>query len=189
MSDTTKVGKTSILKCLNNQDFVESYSATVGVEFFAVNYKDENSDFIMNMKNYGCSGDEKYKCLLGLCIDSANAIVFVYDITKIESFNNLEEYIDEVKNLATKVRPFFLLGNKLDLVEQNQNARQVTTEAAKKLAVDKDLIFLGECSAKDNTYMPAQELYCKIKNLINEDLKCTEGLSGMLKDIVYKIVK
>ena len=157
-----------------------------------MNYKDENSDFIMNIKNWGCLRDKQYKYLFGEYIANANVIIFVYDITNVESFNNLADYIEEVKAEAGKSAEgclFFLLGNKLDLVEQNQNARQVELENAQELAEEKGLTFLGECSAKDNIYVPDQDdLYCKQKGLV-EYGKCKEGLSGMLKDIIFSIYK
>ena len=78
------------------------------------------------------------------------------------------------------------MGNKLDLVEQNQNARQVPTDTAQKLAGDKKLIFLGECSAKNNTYKPSQELYYK-KGDLAENEECKDGLHGMLNDVIFSV--
>ena len=74
------------------------------------------------------------------------------------------------------------MGNKLDIAFPGK--RQVTGDDAQKLAEQNGLTFLGECSAKNNTYMPAQELYYK-KESLEKDGKCTDGLSGMLNDIIY----
>ena len=190
LSATTMVGKTSILKCLNNQDFVESYLGTLGAESFKMNYtvydEERNITSKMNIQLWDTSGHKSLRLLATSVSNNANATVFVYDITNKDSFDSLEEYIDEVKNVATKVRPFFLLGNKLDLVEQNQDARQVPTNAAQKLAGDKKLIFLGECSAKENTYIPAQELHYK-KGELAENEECKDGLHGMLNDVIFSV--
>ena len=43
-----------------------------------------------------------------------------------------------------------LVANKVDLVNEDPNERQVTFDEAKTYAQYNDLIFLGETSAKDN---------------------------------------
>lgn len=194
LSDTTCVGKTSILKYLLEEEFDEYYSTTIGLEYFQVKYEVKNTDVQEIIHLYDTSGAKEYSAINFMYLKDAAAIVFVYDITNGESFKSLEIYIKEVKKEAEKVAEgclFFLLGNKLDLIEQKQNPkeRQVTIDEAKNFAESNDLIFLGECSAKENTYMPGSDevLYCKEKKLIEKDGKCTEGLHGMLKNIIRRV--
>ena len=189
-SDTTRVGKSSIITYLKEGEFVEGYVGTIGLYLFQVEYEVKNTDMKEKIQLYDTSGAKERREINYLYIKDANAIVFVYDITNVDSFSNLEEYIKQVNKKAPSGCWFFLLGNKFDLIEQNQDPkpRKVTIDHAKKFAADNDLIFLGECSAKENTYMPGSDevLYCKGKGLIKVDAKCTEGLHGMLKDIIYK---
>ena len=188
LSVTTGVGKTSILKFLQNNELPgESYEATLGTDLFTVCFQEKN----MKIQIWDFSGNKESIALVPRYLKDANAIFFVYDITKEGSFNSLAEYITQVQKKAeskTKGCLFFLLGNKLDLVEENQNARKVTTEEAQELADNKSLIFLGECSAKNNTYKPSQELYYK-KESLQEDEKCKDGLRGMLNDIMCNVRK
>ena len=187
-SATTSVGKTSILNYLQKGEFIENCSPTYDPGCFVVNLA--NIGVQMRIQLWDSSGDPKnMQGILDnkLLFNQASAIVFVYDITNKDSFDSLEEYIKKVREKATEGYPFFLLGNKLDLTSDGQ--RQVTTDEAIKLATEKHLIFLGECSAKNNTYEPAQDLYCKQKDLIGEDGKCIEGLRGMLKDIIWSVHK
>ena len=184
LSATTSVGKTSILKFLKNNELAgESYEATLGTDLFTVCFQEKN----MKIQIWDFSGNKESIALVPDYLKDANAIFFVYDITKEGSFNSLAEYITQVQKEAeskTKGCFFFLLGNKLDSVKENEEARQVKREEAQKLAEENKIIFLGECSAKNNTYMPAQELYYK-KESLEKDGKCTDGLSGMLNDIIY----
>ena len=190
LSTTTRVGKTSILKCLREEEFDDEYEQTDAVYFSTLGYKETSNKKEIKIQNWDTPGDEKFRTIVTAYCNIANAIVFVYDITNGESFKSLEKYIKEVKTTASEGCWFFLLGNKLDLIEQNQDQkpRQVTIDDAKNFAESNDLIFLGECSAKENTYMPGSDevLYCEEKNLIEKDGNCTEGLHGMLKDIIYK---
>ena len=180
-SATACVGKTSILNSLQNKDFVVEYKATDGIVDSEVTCKKSN-DVEMKIGLIDSSGDPKYRTNDNYFSFAARAkaIVFVYDITDWNSFNSLEEYISAVKTAMGEQVPekcrFFLLGNKFDLVEETEDTRQVGTDDAIHLAADKDLIFLGECSAKENTYVPyepyMQLLYCINKECLTEDGKC-----------------
>lgn len=70
----------------------------------------------------------------------------VYDITKSESFENLNQWLSDIKEYADDGVQLLLIGNKLDLESQ----RQVPTERAQEWAQKLDIPFL-ETSAKDAT--------------------------------------
>ena len=187
-----RVGKTSIVKVAKEPNFDAAEINTVGFEFFSFYFKTTDNT-LMKMQVWDIASGNQYQSLTKDYYNKTNAIIFVYDITNRESFNNLEGYIKEVKKEAEKVAEgclFFLLGNKLDLIEQKQNPkeRQVTIDEAKNFAESNDLIFLGECSAKENRYMPVAENTCyKQENL--QDGNCLDGVSGIFKDILSNIVK
>ena len=56
--------------------------------------------------------------------------LLVYDITKRDTFDNLHIWIDLILNQASQDLQVILIGNKLDLVSQNQNLREVETSEA-----------------------------------------------------------
>ena len=181
-----KVGKTSISSFFSDK----KNKGALCWDFFTVYYKEKTTSKEMNIQLCDFSAQGKYKKLIfeGSHLAGTKAIIFVYDITNAESFNSLKEYIKEVRGKVPFGCKLFLLGNKLDLIEQNQEKRQVKTEDAKNFADEEILIFLGECSAKKNTYMPADRiLYCTEKGLLEKDGKCTEGLHGMLKNIIWRV--
>ena len=95
-----------------------------------------------------------------------------------------------MKTTASEGCLFFLLGNKRDLIEQNQDPKpsQVTIDDAKKFADENTLIFLGECSAKDNTYRPFAENTCYEQESL-QDGNCLDAVMGIFKDILSNIVK
>lgn len=69
----------------------------------------------------------------------------VYDVTKRESYVRAEKWIQELKEKAPKNIIVYLIGNKIDLVEE----RTVSTEEGKELAEVFQLEFI-ETSAKEN---------------------------------------
>ena len=190
LSATISVGKTSIIYRLQNQGFSsECYVSTSDIDFSQVIYKEVNNKVNMQIQlvdtpcNNSRNNQENFE--FGSLVGDTNAIVFVYDINNYESFKSLEEYISKVEKKAAKGCLLFLLGNKLDIPSGKK--RLVTKENAQNFANGKNLIFLGECSAKEDTYMPDKELYYKKESL--QDGKCKDGLSGMLKDIIWNIHK
>jgi small GTP-binding protein len=60
--------------------------------------------------------------------------LLVYDITKEVSFKNVKKWMDEVKDHAEPEIVIMLVGNKLDLVQQDPSQRKVKTEDAKEFA-------------------------------------------------------
>ena len=75
-------------------------------------------------------------------INSVCAIV-VYDITCLDSFNNVSSWIEDCKNYSPKNVYIVLVGNKSDLEER----RQIPTEKGQEIA-DKFGISFFETSAK-----------------------------------------
>ncbi len=69
----------------------------------------------------------------------------VYDITDIESFNNINSWLIEIEKNANKNVYKILIGNKCDLVEK----RQVSYEQGKEFADTYGMKFI-ETSAKIN---------------------------------------
>lgn len=76
----------------------------------------------------------------------------MYDITKRESFSNVENWIENVNDSLGNNNDYLivLMGNKLDLVKDNPGARDVTEDEAQKLCQER----LLEISQKEN-----QELF------------------------------
>ena len=78
---------------------------------------------------------------------NVHAIVFVYDVTKLESFENIAYWIEESnKNLEKQNVPRILVGNKCDLVDECV----VRTNEAQRFA-DLHQMPLFETSARDDS--------------------------------------
>lgn len=78
---------------------------------------------------------------------NVHAIVFMYDVTKVSSFESLSSWIEECDayNMSSQI-PRILVGNKCDV----QDKVVVSTSVAQRFA-DMHQMPLFETSAKDNT--------------------------------------
>jgi len=72
-----------------------------------------------------------------------DGIIIVYDITNIETFNNVLNWIKQIDHYVSETIPKVLVGNKSDMITE----RNVTKEEGIQLATQHKLIFL-ETSAK-----------------------------------------
>jgi GTPase SAR1 family protein len=65
----------------------------------------------------------------------------VYDITKEKSYESVSRWMDELKHQAEPDIVIMLVGNKLDIVQKNQQQRKVTRDEAETFARENSLLF------------------------------------------------
>ena len=135
------VGKSNLLLRFAYGEFREEYQVTIGVEFGAKNVKIKDQTYRIQI--WDTTGQEKFRSISRNYYKSSVCALLVYDITKRESFNNINTWIEECKNQTAKTILLVLVGNKLDLSDQ----RQVSVEEGQELA-DKLGIPFFESSAK-----------------------------------------
>ena len=130
------VGKTSMLLKYVDNFFPETHMATIGVEYKS---KTINTDkYKINLNIWDTAGQERFKSITRSFFNNTNGIVFVYDLTKKESF-------DGVKNWIKDSEPYgkfesVLCGNKLDL----DNKREVKYDALKEYGLKKKWKYLKQ---------------------------------------------
>ena len=93
---------------------------------------------IFRIQIWDTAGQENFKSITRAYYKNSVCTIVAYDITKRTSFENVQEWIDEVRSQSPKQILLVLVGNKIDLDKE----RVVTFEEGKKLAQDNDMIFL-----------------------------------------------
>jgi Ras-related protein Rab-1A len=172
ISDST-VGKTSILSRFANGTFNSNYLATVGLDNFT---KDETiDDKNVRIKIWDTAGQERYKALTKGFFRNAEGIMIVYDVTNQESFENLKNWIQSIKdnmgNDFLERIPVVIIGNKIDSDE-----REIKTEDAESFCKQQNYPYF-ETSAKtgeniDNT------IRFLVKKVIDVNSDNKEGNNG-----------
>ena len=79
-----------------------------------------------------------------------------------------------------------LLGNKLDIAEENKEKRQVLMEEAEKLCKDIGLYWGGECSAKTFDNDKIREIFEKLTKEVYLKLKVNDEDNGKKKTETLK---
>jgi len=122
------VGKTNILSRYINNEFSHATKSTVGVEFGSKIIKQNNKK--IKIQIWDTAGQERYKSITSAYYKGAKGAFVVYDITRRETFNNVDKWIGDLKISGNEDVFILLIGNKSDL----ESMRQVPTEEVEKKA-------------------------------------------------------
>jgi len=137
-----EVGKTSILKRLTKNEFSEEYIPTLGYEFNP--YLIKVNDSILKLQIWDMCGSENYRSVLLNLYRNATLGILVYSVCSRDSFNNLENWISQLKKHSLPGSKIVLLGNKCD----DEEHREVSYEEGKEVCDKNNLEFFMEVSAK-----------------------------------------
>jgi len=111
------VGKSNIMFRYTTGAFDHDSISTIGVEFITKTLKVDNKE--MKLQIWDCAGQEKYRSISRTIYHGTKGIFLVYDITKADSFDHLEEWINEINTIIDPEKlakiPVILIGNKSDL--------------------------------------------------------------------------
>lgn len=114
------VGKTSIINRYCNNTFREDSVSTIGAGFFTHSIKINDTEVTLML--WDTAGEERFRSVAPSLLRGSNGLVLVYDVTNVQSFNELEIYLemflDAVNVNAMSSMPVLLLGNKTDLGKQ-----------------------------------------------------------------------
>ena len=139
----SSVGKTSLLLKYADGYFPTIYVATIGVEYKIkqINLKGVN----INLQIWDTAGQERFRGITKNFMKGADGIMYVYDITQKQTFDNLKSWIRQSED-STEGFKKIIIGNKSDL----ETEREVSKDSLKKFCDDK--CFTGvEVSAKLGT--------------------------------------
>ena len=142
------VGKTSLLSKYIKGVFPSSPLPTIAIEFATKIIQIKEGGFI-KAQIWDTAGQEKYKSITSHHYRKAVGGLIVYDITKRTTFDNVLQWLSDLKNNADKGCICALVGNKIDLVEKNHRIREVSEDEGKLLAKKYEMLFY-ETSALSN---------------------------------------
>ena len=137
------VGKTNMLKRFLNDEFDMNTKETVGVEFGSKNFILGEKEDIVKAQIWDTAGQERYRSVTKAYYKGAKGALLVYDITRKSTFENIDNWLIDLRTNADKDILILLIGNKSDLIDN----REITEEEARTKAEQYNIAFL-ETSAK-----------------------------------------
>jgi len=149
------VGKTSIITQFIDQTFQEDQQSTTGGTFSTKSVICDNGK-TLKFEIWDTAGQERYRSLTKMFYKDANAAVLVYDITRKDSFEELQNYwSQQIKESSPSNIILAIAANKSDLISQEA----VEEEKAREFANELGAIFV---STTATTVESINELFIEI---------------------------
>ena len=108
------VGKTTLLYRYVEGRFLADTRMTLGVEFFMKKVKVEGNKVNLQLWDFG--GQEHFRPLLISYAKGARGALLMFDLTRPNSLNRIDEWVGICRNEDPEL-PIIFLGTKLDLLE------------------------------------------------------------------------
>ena len=174
MIGDTGSGKSCILLRFADDTYTETYITTIGVDFRFRTVTVEGKT--CKLQIWDTAGQERYRTITSAYYRGADAIVMVYDITSMDSFKHVNDWLLEVKRYTKEDTLNLLIGNKCDMEAE----RQVSKQQGEKFATDLNVPFL-ETSAKDGTNVDPAFLMLTKKLMERDSNKKNDVSNGGVK--------
>ena len=126
------VGKTALANQWLDEANPLKTSATVGASFKRQFIDIDGQEYCLNI--WDTAGDERYQSTIPIYCRDASAALIVFDLTRSQTFENLQKWIDLVVDINGNV-PIVICANKSDLDEK----RSVTEESIVAFTKPKNL--------------------------------------------------
>ncbi len=169
----TGVGKTCYILKYTDDFFQPVHLSTVGVDFKLklLTFNDQKYRIYL----YDTTGQERFKSISLNIIKNADGIILMYDITLKDTFKEISDWMNSIKQIKRDDFPIVLVGNKCDLEEE----RSISKEDGENLAKQHNIEFF-ETSNKNGINIEESALTL-IKKIIEY-----KKLNGDLKTIKLK---
>ena len=109
------VGKTSLIRAKNHQNFNDSSEMTIGVDFACLPFEEnveseKNSAFLA----FDLGGQQRFHFIHDAYIKGVKAALILYDLTRFQSFDNISLWHTLLQNENPRI-PIIIVGTKSDL--------------------------------------------------------------------------
>lgn len=122
------VGKSNLLSRFTRNEFNLDSKSTIGVEFATRSIQVDSKT--IKAQIWDTAGQERYRAITSAYYRGAVGALLVYDISKHQTYDNVNRWLKELRDHADSNIVIMLVGNKSDL----RHLRAVPTEEAKQFA-------------------------------------------------------
>ena len=168
----SNVGKSSLFLRFVDEIWKENFVPTIGVDFKIKSIKIDNKT--IKLQIWDTAGQERFRSLLSSYFKGANGILLLYDITNVNSFKSLSNWLIEIEKNSSKNVKKILIGNKCDL----NDLRKIPINKGKEFADTYNMKFI-ETSAKNNVNI--NECF----NILGKELINNIDLKSNKKDKIF----
>ena len=142
----THVGKSSICNSIIGKNFEYCTNQTIGVDFFTTTIIHNQNKFKMHI--WDTAGQERFRSITKTYYRNSAGVFCVFDVTRKQTEEHLQNWVNDIENISPNSTIIFV-GNKIDMLPENQNIDQYLTSVKK--FVENRKYQLITVSSKTNT--------------------------------------
>ena len=126
----SNVGKSSISSRYVDKYFNDTYSLTYGIDFKVKTLTLNNT--IVKLQLWDTAGQEKFHTIIRSYYKCAAGVLIVFDLTNIESFNNISYWLSDVNTYLGDDVSILIIGAKMDLYKKIVVTSEMIDDIKKK---------------------------------------------------------
>ena len=138
----SSVGKTCFLMRYTENTFQEIHMSTIGLDYKLKNVQLDDGRMV-KIQIWDTAGQDRFRSITKNYYKGAHGIILLYSVTDKKTFENVRNWISQIKEEVSEKVTIILVGNKID----DEEHRIVTEEEGEKMSNEFGLPFF-ECSAK-----------------------------------------
>ena len=138
----SSVGKTCFLMRYADNTFQEIHMSTIGLDYKLKNVQIDDGK-IVKIQIWDTAGQDRFRSITKNYYKGAHGIILIYDVTSRKTFENVKNWVTQIKEEVSDKVTIILVGNKID----DESNRKVSTEEGEQMAKECGLNFF-ETSAK-----------------------------------------
>ena len=142
LGDTT-VGKTCFLMKYTDKTFQDVHISTIGLDYRLKSMVLKNGKNI-KLQIWDTAGQDRFRAITKNYYKGANGIILIYDVTNPKTYDNVKNWVTQIREEASPNVVVYLCGNKIDMKEE----RKVKEEDGKIMAEEFGFPF-NETSARE----------------------------------------
>ena len=172
LGDST-VGKTCFLMRFTENTFQEIHMSTIGLDYrFKKMPVDDGKEATVQI--WDTAGQDRFRAITKNYYKGAHGIILIYDVTNQKTFENVRNWVTQIRENASEKAIIYIGGNKID---DKQN-KVVTKEDGEKMAKEFDLKFFEASAKEDINIAPTFEAL--VKDIYKVNGNSEEGANGKL---------
>ena len=118
----SSVGKTCFLMRYTDNTFQDIHMSTIGLDYKLKNVQLEDGKMV-KIQVWDTAGQDRFRSITKNYYKGAHGIILIYDVTENKSFENVKNWMNQIKEEVSNRVTIVLVGNKID----DEEHRKITT--------------------------------------------------------------
>ena len=173
----SSVGKTNFIMRFINNEFINNYLTTSGIDLKTKDIKVKNKK--IRIQIWDTAGQVQYKAITRNLFLKVMGAIIIYDITNEKSYTNLKSWVELIREECGSHMQIIIVGNKCDL----DSERKINQDEVMNYAEEEKIEYIEtSCKTGENVHKVVKTICEKIleNNDLSTDMSFTLNSSSFM---------